>query len=109
MTKAIAHTYDFAFQYRMHISYALIASCMLMILIYAVNVYSMISRTVAMQKIETQAAVLDTKVAALDTQYLGLSSAITPDSLSAYGLDQGQVSEFITRATRPVAMSGHEF
>ena len=110
MTKAISHTYNFAFEYRMHISYALICSCMLMVLLYAMNVYAVVSHTVSLQRLESQSATLGTTVESLDAKYLELSSAITPDALHAYGLAQGQVSEFIQRTPSlgSVAMNGHE-
>jgi hypothetical protein len=79
-------------------------------MLYAVNIYKVISRTVALESVEKQIASLTTSVDGLDSQYLGLTSKISPDTLSDYGLSQGQVSVFISRTTSlgSVASRDHE-
>ena len=113
MTKALAQTYTTAIHYRTQISTVLMAACLLLAFIYAANIYSTISHTVTLQHIQTQEASLGSAVESLDSQYLVLSSKITPDALHAYGLSAGQVSAFINRpsASRRIgamALSGHE-
>ena len=110
MTKALAQTYTTAIYYRTQISTVLMAACLLFALIYAVNIYSTISHTVSLQHIQSQEASLSRAVEGLDSQYLGYSSKITPDSLHSYGLTAGQVSEYISRPASlgRVALSGHE-
>ncbi len=71
---------------------------------YAINLYGVISDTVALQQIQRAASALSADVSALDTTYLHLSSKITPDTLHSYGLQEGEVSFFISRS--PVAASG---
>jgi len=46
----------------------------------------------------------------LDSEYLELSSKVTPDNLKAYGFSQGQVSAYISRTSSlgSVALRGHE-
>ena len=110
MTQAITRTYNITHEYRRQITTTLLAVCVVLTLLYAVNLYQVISRTVSLQRVNAQVAALDVAVQALDTQYLGISSKITPDILRAYGFDQGQVSAFISRTASlgRVAMVGHE-
>ncbi len=97
MTKAIAQTYSLVHEYRRRITLALLAGCAFLLLIYAVNVYSIISRTIALEAIQKQTATLTTAVDSLDSEYLKISGRIGPDSLKEYGFTQGQVSVFIPR------------
>jgi len=110
MTKAIAQTYTVAHEYRVQITTALLATCLVLVAIYGANVYMLISRTVALQQTESQINTLSSEVAKLDTQYLQISSAVTPASLKARGFEQGQASAYITRSASlgSVALSGHE-
>ncbi len=84
---------------RLKMAQGLIAICAILGLFYAVNLYSIISHTVALQHINASSRALTTEVEALDTQYLALSSKITPDTLKAYGLEKGEVSFFIPRSS----------
>ena len=110
MTQAIASTYDTAKAYRKEVTYALIGVCVFMVGIYMFNVYRMISNTVAMEKIVTQTTELQSKVQALDGQYLQLSGKITPDTLKTRGFVQGKVSAYIPRnaSLGSVARVAHE-
>lgn len=110
MTQAITHTYTLIHDYRRHITRVLLATCMVLALIYAINLYRVISHTISLQKITQQQVSLDSSIQALDTQYIAISSKITPDTLGTYGFDQGKVSAFISRTTSlgRVAMVGHE-
>ena len=110
MTKAIAHTYTVAHEYRTQITSALFATCMLLVVLYAVNVYVVISRTISLQHTEAQIAALGSDVASLDAQYLTLSGDITPDALKAHGFSQGQASFYTPRTNSigRVALGGHE-
>lgn len=110
MTKAIAHTYTIAHEYRIQITSALFVTCMLLIVLYSINVYMVISRTVALQQTESQIASIGTAVASLDAQYLQLSGNITPIALKAHGFSQGQATSYIPRTPSfgRVALGGHE-
>lgn len=118
MTKTIVNTYNVVHEYRKKISVMLIAACVVTTLFYIFNVYAVISRTVAMQKINSQITATAIIVENLDAKYLGLSSKITPDSLDKYGMSQGKVSEYISKAASPtlgsiskvnqIAMRGYE-
>ena len=116
MTKAIAQTYTYANQYRALIALAFIGAALLAAVSYTVNVYSVISHTVALQGIQKQETVLASAVSDLDARYLDLGSAVTPDSLAEYGLTQGTVSAYIPRqsvtaslGSGALAARGNEF
>ncbi len=110
MTKAIAHTYTTFYGYRRQISLALMAASMVCALIYAANLYRVISHTLALRQVTAQTAILDTAISKLDTQYISISHTITPESLSARGFEQGKVSAFISRTASlgRIALAGHE-
>ena len=97
MTKAIAKTYNITRDYGAYMTKALIAGCLIMAFLYALNTYSMISRTVAAQKVESQTATLQNSVEQLDAEYITLSNKITPDIEDQYGLEQSDVSAYIQR------------
>ena len=99
MTKVLAQTYRIAETHQRHITLALLAACAFSVLIYALNVYRVISHTVALEAIQKQTTTISSSVDALDTEYLGLSSKASPDTLKDYGFEQGQVSAFISRTT----------
>ena len=99
MTRAIAHTYNFAIEYRSTITASLIFTVLFMSFLYAVNVYAIVSRSVALQQIEKQVTAAEMEVRSLDMSYLGLSKKISPDALSAYGMTQGNPTAFIQRTT----------
>ncbi|MEA2715519.1 MAG: hypothetical protein QOG91_547 [Candidatus Parcubacteria bacterium] len=110
MIKAISQTYRFAQEYRRQITCVLVIACAVFAYVYAVNIYRVISHTVALEKIEKEAASLSGAVGLLDSEYLDLSSKITPDNLKAYGFSEGQVSAYISRTSSlgSVALRGHE-
>ena len=110
MTKVITLTYNITHEYRRQITLTLLAMCTILIMTYALNLYRVISHTISLQRINAQTNALDATVQNLDSQYLSISSKITPDILGAHGFNQGQVSAFISQ-TKPlgrVAMAGHE-
>lgn len=110
MTKAITQTYTVVHDYRRQITQALLLTCMVMALAYAINLYRVISHSLALQSITREQASLDSSIQALDSQYTSLSNKITPDMLHTYGFDQGKVSAFISRTASlgSVSMVGHE-
>lgn len=109
MTKTLVQTYTLAHLYRRTITSALMMACIVCALFYAVNLYRVISHTVALQQISRDTKVLNTSVQALDAQYLSISKNITPDTIHAHGYDQAEVSAFISRTSLGrVALVGHE-
>ena len=110
MTRAIAHTYSKVYEFRRQITTAVIMLCALTALIYAVNLYRVISHTIALQQIEKQAVTLNTNIDTLDGKYLVLSKTITPDTLTSKGFDTGTVTAFISRTTSlgSAVLVGHE-
>ena len=110
MTKAIAFTYNVTQTYQSYIIKAVLISCGFLLTLYALNVYAVISHTVAVESLEKQSAALSTSVDSLDAKYLELSSKATPDALADYGYIQGQVSAFISRTTSlgSLATRAHE-
>ena len=110
MTKAIAHTYSIAHEYRIQITSALFATCALLVVLYAINVYVVISRTISLQQTESQVSAIGSQVAQLDAQYLTLSGDITPVALKSHGFNQGQASLYIPRTDSigRIALGGHE-
>lgn len=114
MTKALAHTSihlaTTLHGYRRHITLALLATSAVFVAIYAVNLYRVISHTIALQHVSAQVATLTAAVDKLDGQYITLSHAITPDAIAVRGFDQGKVSAFISRTTSlgRIALAGHE-
>jgi hypothetical protein len=114
MKQAIATTAENVHAHRAAITVALLIGCAICALFYAVNLYSLISRTVAIRQAEGSAASLSSAISALDATYLKLTSAITPDTVSAHGLSVGQVSAYIKRSQSTasimpaLAQVGHE-
>jgi hypothetical protein len=110
MTKALAQTYNIANEHKKRLAYAMIFGCLFLVFIYAMNLYRVISRTVAIQDVNTQTVALAKSVDGLDSRYLELASQATPDKLSEYGMTQGEVTEYISRTASlgRVALGGHE-
>ena len=106
----MSQTYAFAEGHRNQILRAIFTACLFLVVVYIFNVYSVISRTVALQKMQVEIAAAGKSVQALDTQYLELSSRLTPDGLGAYGFREGRVSTYISRTPflGKVALGGHE-
>jgi len=98
MTKAIAKTYDSIHDNIKLINCVFVVGCLLLVLLYVFSIFSVISKTVALQKIESQISILSDDVNSLDSVYLSLAGKITPDNLSDFGMTKGQVSEYITRS-----------
>ena len=109
MKKVLSQTYTIAHTYRRDITSVLLFACIVTALFYVVNLYQVITNTVALQQISRDTRSLNTSVQNLDSQYLGLSKAITADSIQARGYEQVTVSAFISRTTLGrVALVGHE-
>src|SRR3989344_8402402 len=110
MTKLIAQTYAYTNNTRAYMTYVLLGLSALMAVIYAANVYAVVSRTVAIKQISNQATEISAVVQALDGKYLELSNRITPESIRAQGMNQGTVSAYISRTATlgKVAISGYE-
>ncbi len=110
MTYAIAKTYSVTMQFRKEITFALLAACAFLVLIYSMNVYSVLSNSVALDRAEKEIASLSTSIQELDSKYLAISSELTPDVLGQYGLSRGKASAFITKSTSigAVALSGND-
>lgn len=98
MTKAIAQTYDSINNNIRLINSVLIVGCFLLICLYVANVFSVISKTVTLQKTDSKISLLSGDVNNLDSEYLSLSGKITPDNLLEYGMTKGQVSEYISKS-----------
>ena len=110
MTKAIARTYTTFHTYRRQINLALLATCAMIALVYALNLYRVISDTIALQQVTVQVSALDLAVDKLDSRYIAISHTITPDVVTARGFGQGKVSAFISRTTSlgRLAVTAHE-
>lgn len=110
MTKTISVAYATIHDYRTYITTGLLGASIALVIAYAASVYAVISHTVAIQKIQAAAVALGSTVDNLDSQYLQLSSSVTPESLSTYGFTQGKVSAYISRTPSlgSVARGGHE-
>lgn len=98
MTRAIAQTYDIAQTYRKQVTMAFFAVSVVMALVYAMNIYKVISSTVALKATESQIAAVGATVDKLDGQYLEFTGSITPDKLAQFGMAQGRVGEYIDRS-----------
>lgn len=110
MTKAITQTYTIVNQNAKYISYAFLAGCLIMVSVYVFSLFSVISNTVAIQKIQSKMATLSTNVDELDSEYLNLTGNISPDILSKYGLKTGVVTKYISKAqfdNLGLAANGH--
>ena len=116
MTKIIAQTYTVTTPYRAYFTSVLCAGCLMAAFLYAISLYHIISRTVALEHVNSQSAVLTGQVEALDSRYLDLSSANPADALASYGLQAGQVAAYIPRSAGTasaaslgtLAAGGHE-
>ncbi len=97
MSKTISLSYSLAKEYRQYLSALLMAASMVMILIYTFNIYTIISHTVAMKRVQQQTVQIGTSVQELDGKYLEIAGNITPDILEAHGFAQAEVSEYISR------------
>lgn len=110
MTKAIAQTYNVVHSHRIGLTYGLMAGCLLAILMYGLNIYSLVSRSIAIQHVKSEISTVSTAVSVLDSQYLTLSSRVTPEAMKLGGWSQGHVTEYIDKSASlgRVALTGHE-
>ena len=115
MKRVLVQTAENVHAYRMNITLALLAASVLCAAFYAMNLYSLVSRTVALRHVESQLTTVSGDISDLDSKYLTLTSAITPDTLAAHGFAAGKVAVYITRtettaSAQPtlVASAGHE-
>lgn len=97
MTKVIAKTINTAHDYRLHISYVLVASCLFLIGLYCFNVYTIISNTSAISHAKSQIAIIENLLKDLDAEYLKITGNIKADNLKDFGMKEGKVTVFIDR------------
>jgi hypothetical protein len=97
MTKTTSSTYTITRDYHKQVTQVLILACMVMTCIYAINLYKVISHSLALQNITKEQASLNSSIQSLDAEYISLSGKITLEMLHNYGFDQGDVSAFIPR------------
>ncbi len=109
MTKTIEKTYNILNDNVRIINYMVLICCFALAFVYAINIFSLISKTVALQKVEASIANLASGINELDSRYLSLSGDITPDNLVAYGMIRSQVSEYIPRKSESKLSLGEEF
>ncbi|MEK7501489.1 MAG: hypothetical protein AAB629_01035 [Patescibacteria group bacterium] len=84
-------------EYQVFLTYTLIGFCLLSALVYGINLYSVITHTVALQKAEKQIIGIESSVQSLDAKYISLSSKITREMAKDYGLRETEVSVYINR------------
>jgi len=96
MKRAAIQTAVAVHDYRSNISLVILFGCFMLAAMYAVNLYGLVSRTIAIRSAESQASSMANDVSSLDAQYLKLASEITPDALQSHGLSQGKVSLYIS-------------
>jgi len=77
---------------------------------YVFNIYTVISRSVALQHVEASIAEVSETIQKLDSQYIGLSNRITPELVRARGMSEGKVASYISRTSSlgVVSLSGYE-
>ncbi|MDQ2932962.1 MAG: hypothetical protein M3Q80_01095 [bacterium] len=111
MTKAITFTYSYAQENCKQITTALMAFCLVLTLGYAINIYTVVSHTVALKQVSTEIVSANTSVQKMDVEYAALSRKITPETIAAHGFDSGKAKIFITRTSSlgQVSFAGHEF
>ena len=98
MKRVIVNTAGQVHAYRAAITLGLLGLSAIFAIFYAVNLYSMVSHTVALRQTESAISSVSNALGELDSQYLKLSSAITPDALAEHGLSAGHVSLYIKRS-----------
>lgn len=113
MKRTIVNTAEHIHDHMIKLNAVILGACLIAAVFYAVNLYSLISHTVAIQRTESRTILLDSALGELDSEYLKLSGAITPDVLAEYGLVPGHVSLYITRPASTasagnLARAGHE-
>ena len=118
MTRNKRITYAMFDTKRLKIAYFMMAACLVLATVYAFNVYRLVSHTVALQKLQATSSSLENNVQKLDSEYLTLSSKITPDTIKQHGFKEGEVTAYISRTPLTakgadttfsrVAVGGHE-
>jgi len=112
MTKAITFTYNIAQENFRQITAILLGLCLVMTLGYAINIYRVVSQTVALKHVAAETAAVNSTLQQLDTQYASVTGKITPDVLAKYGFTTEGSNEktFISRTASlgRVSSAGHE-
>lgn len=98
MTKVAVQTYNKLNENIKIISFTLLIGCLILVFVYSLNLFRVISNTVALQKIDVKMTELSSSVDQLDSEYLRLSGNINPDNLDAYGMTKGTVSLYISKS-----------
>ncbi len=97
MMRVIAKTASEINDRRALLSLILLVACAVTALFYIMNLYFLIDKTVAIKNIDDKISALNSDVVALDAEYLKVTSRITPEIISSYGLAQAKVSMYIKR------------
>lgn len=105
MTKAITQTYSKLNDNLRIISYTFLIGCLILVVIYSLNLFKVISNTVAVQQTDAKMTALSSSVDQLDSEYLSLTGNINPDNLGDYGMTKGKVSMYISKV--PVLQIGY--
>lgn len=115
MKRVLVNTAENVHAYRMNITIAILCASVICAAFYAMNLYSLVSRTVAIRQVERQVTAVSSVISDLDSKYLTLTSNITPDTLVGRGFAVGKVSAYIKRSQSTatiqptlVARAGHE-
>ncbi|HEX7724613.1 MAG TPA: hypothetical protein VF438_02670 [Candidatus Paceibacterota bacterium] len=115
MKRVLVNTAENVHAYRMNITLAILFASAICAAFYAMNLYSLVSRTVAIRQVERQLTSVSSAISDLDSQYLILTSNITPDTLASHGFTAGKIAAYIKRSqatasAQPtlVASAGHE-
>ncbi len=97
MKKTITSIYGPIHEYRSNIVHTLLFGSLFLAVFYAFNIYSIVSHTVAIEKIESRVTTLQSSVQKLEAQYISLSNKITPEMINHFGLHESKVSAYIER------------
>lgn len=115
MKRVLVNTAENVHAHRMNITIAVLFASTICAAFYAMNLYSLVSRTVALRQVERDVTAVSSAISDLDGTYLNLTSTITPDTLAAHGFSAGKVAAYINRSqatasAQPtlVARAGHE-
>ncbi len=105
MKRVIVTTAGHVNDHRAKLTFALLLGSLMCAAFYGFNLYKLISHTVALQQVERAMVAIGSELSSLDTEYLKLASAITPDSVTAHGFVPAKVSAYIVRP-QPTASIG---
>lgn len=84
---------------RVHIFWALVTSCFLLLSIYIYALYATIGNTVARQELESHVASLNSEQSRLEFEYITKKSSLDIDLAYQYGLKDARTPLYVSRAT----------